>query len=121
MEPVMTQPTDGDSLKMCETDDGSMSLSYAMASVLYYCFLCIDATYRNLLLRDNHGAVLAPHSQRCDVRCRDCLECILCTAAVLAGVHERRLASCGAGQLSSMRVWWGTYRLGIDDPGQRRW
>ena len=27
MEPVMTQPTEGDSLKMWETDEGSMSLS----------------------------------------------------------------------------------------------
>jgi hypothetical protein len=28
MEPVMTQPTDGDSLKMWETEEGSISLSY---------------------------------------------------------------------------------------------
>lgn len=34
MEPVMTQPTDGDSLKMWETEEGSMSLSYIEASVL---------------------------------------------------------------------------------------
>jgi hypothetical protein len=27
MEPVMTQPTDGEIWKMCETDEGSMSLS----------------------------------------------------------------------------------------------
>ena len=27
MEPVITQPTEGESLKMCETEDGSMSLS----------------------------------------------------------------------------------------------
>jgi hypothetical protein len=28
MEPVMTQPTDGESWKMWDTDEGSMSLSY---------------------------------------------------------------------------------------------
>src|SRR4051794_39753830 len=28
MEPVMTQPTDGESWKMCDTDEGSISLSY---------------------------------------------------------------------------------------------
>lgn len=27
MEPVRTHPTDGEILKICETDDGSMSLS----------------------------------------------------------------------------------------------
>ena len=27
IDPVMTQPTEGESLKMCETEDGSMSLS----------------------------------------------------------------------------------------------
>ena len=29
MEPVRTQPTDGEILKICETDEGSMSLSYS--------------------------------------------------------------------------------------------
>src|SRR5271163_4246923 len=29
MEPVRTHPTEGEILKMCETDDGSISLSYA--------------------------------------------------------------------------------------------
>lgn len=28
IDPVMTQPTEGDILKICETDDGSMSLSW---------------------------------------------------------------------------------------------
>lgn len=34
-------------------------------------------TYGHLLLGDDHCAVLAPHAQGCDVRCRDRLECIL--------------------------------------------
>ena len=28
IDPVITQPTEGESLKMCDTDDGSISLSY---------------------------------------------------------------------------------------------
>lgn len=46
----------------------------------------VVATYGDLFLRDDYGAVLASHAQRCDVRCRDCLECIFCVAAMLAGV-----------------------------------
>jgi hypothetical protein len=32
IEPVKTQPTDGEILKMCETEDGSISLSYIKES-----------------------------------------------------------------------------------------
>ena len=28
IEPVMTHPTDGESLNMCETEEGSINLSY---------------------------------------------------------------------------------------------
>lgn len=28
IEPVMTHPTDGESLKICETEEGSINLSY---------------------------------------------------------------------------------------------
>ena len=62
----------------------------------------LDATYGDLLLRDDYCAVLAPHSQRCDVRRRDCLECILCVAAVLAGcVGGSNQAAGGAGSAGS--------------------
>lgn len=33
IDPVITQPTEGESLKMCETEDGSMSLSFAPYNV----------------------------------------------------------------------------------------
>jgi hypothetical protein len=62
MDPVMTQPTDGESLKMCETDDGSMSLSCAHMSTPCLTRPACD-TYGHLLLRDDYRAVLAPHAQ----------------------------------------------------------
>lgn len=33
IDPVITQPTEGESLKMCETEDGSMSLSFTPCNV----------------------------------------------------------------------------------------
>jgi len=63
MEPVMTQPTDGDSLKMWETEEGSMSLSYIEASVPRYrlskwmqptgTFFCEMTTAQSLPLTPN--------------------------------------------------------------------
>jgi len=35
-EPVITQPTDGDSWKMWDTDEGSMSLSYSSSMLALY-------------------------------------------------------------------------------------
>lgn len=34
IDPVMTQPTEGESLKICETEDGSMSLSWETLALL---------------------------------------------------------------------------------------
>lgn len=61
----MTQPTEGDNRKMCETDEGSMSLScsrrqYTLCSLARWCGI---VPYRHLLLRDDYRTVLAPHAQ----------------------------------------------------------
>lgn len=82
MEPVMTQPTDGDNWNMCETDDGSMSLSCitqyissALGMVVEWCGII---SYRNLLLRQDNSTILSSHSNRHDICRCDSFECIFC-------------------------------------------
>jgi hypothetical protein len=62
MDPVMTQPTEGDRRKMWDTEDGSMSLSCVQVSVPCAA-LGTCHTYGHLLLRDDYCTVLAPHAQ----------------------------------------------------------
>ena len=64
MEPVMTQPTDEESLKTCDTEEGSISLSCSLSSA--WGGQRISSWYLSdghFLLRQNHGAVFAsdPH------------------------------------------------------------
>lgn len=86
MEPVMTQPTEGEIWKMWDTDDGSISLSWGhRVSTGRYKQPCCDGwpwtwliAYGDLLLGQDDGAVLAPDAYRHDVGSRDSLEGILC-------------------------------------------
>lgn len=84
----MTQPTEGEILKTCETEDGSMSLSYEWVSW----FACAGepsaTTHSNFLLGQHNGTVLASHTDRGDVGRRDSLECIFYSADRLLVVRE---------------------------------
>jgi hypothetical protein len=91
-----------------------------------------ECTYRNLLLRENDGAVLAPDAYRHDIRGCDRLEGIFCTKAhpsvLLLGEGWGREGSSPVDGIRShaayrggRRPGHGTYRLGRVDPARRRW
>jgi len=58
---------------MYETVEGSISLSYATPSVSVY-LVAVFMTYWDLLLRDDHGAIVSSYTHRGDVGCCDRLE-----------------------------------------------
>lgn len=72
----MTQPTDGDNLKTCVTEDGSINLSCLFVRSM----LTVEAggTYRDFLLRQHNCAVLSPHPNGGNVGCGNGLERIFC-------------------------------------------
>jgi hypothetical protein len=76
MEPVITQPTEGDSLKMWDTEEGSMSLSYGTSILVLRLKIEMEGglPYRDLLLRQYNRTVLSSDTNRHDIRSSDGLE-----------------------------------------------
>lgn len=100
IDPVMTQPTEGESLYTYETEAGSISLScnarYQLTPSKPFLSPGQAPTYRHLLLRQHYCAVLASYADGCDVRCGDRLECILC----VTGPYQQDVdCSCHGGTL----------------------
>ncbi len=89
IDPVITQPTEGDSLKICETDDGSISLSCCAASAQISHTQDSRSTYWDFLLRQYHSAVLASDPNRCNIGGSDSFEGILCRHP-----YSKRLSDC---------------------------
>lgn len=69
IDPVITQPTDGEILKMCVTDEGSMSLSCRRRNLALalQTVPMKSVTYRDFLLRDDDSAILPANSYRGDI------------------------------------------------------
>lgn len=76
MDPVTTQPTDGEILKIWETDDGSISLSYQRFSFILR-GAASGRTNRHFLLGENDGAILASDADGRDICGSDRFKCIL--------------------------------------------
>ncbi len=73
----MTQPTDGESLKTCVTDLGSINLSWVTLK------MAVEKTFghytnRHFLLRNHDGAILPPNPYRGNVGRGDGFEGIFC-------------------------------------------
>ncbi len=93
MEPVMTQPTEGEIWKMCDTDDGSISLSCGLVSSSSWSKRKDKQTYGNFLLRQDYGAVFAAHPDGHDIGRRNSFEGIfypmdLASALMATGQHS---------------------------------
>lgn len=111
IEPVTAQPTEGEILKTCDTDEGSISLSCKTSSVCQLrkqtnCSPNTNTTYRYFLLRQYDSAVFASDPKRCDVGGCDCLESVFC-----CNERVRFNFSTGVGN---------TNQLGTTFPGLRR-
>lgn len=82
----MTHPTDGEILKICDTEAGSINLSCGLCQKGRNDIRLRLPTYRDLLLRQDHGTVLPSHPDRCDICSGDSLEGIFyMEIVVLAG------------------------------------
>lgn len=74
IDPVITQPTDGDSLKMCDTEEGSISLSSKTLTLVIILEVLGASTHWYFLLREHYRAALPSNSDRCDVGSSDGFE-----------------------------------------------
>lgn len=116
MEPVMTQPTEGEILKMWETEAGSISLSCKACQCEPRSEDSIKP-YGNLFLRQNHGAIFSADAYRHDVCCCNCLESVLC-CSVSSQCHR---VDFKGWRLAGGIIFVRTYRLDRDGHCRQRW